>query len=144
MPAKPTASRVPAKPSAALPATMTSRPAGGAGKGDHKILFQKYFKSISPRNYSVHLKECNNGNHYLVLTETKRDAETGEVKKSKLFIYSEDFSQYFRMLHETAQFIKAHPVAEEIKLKRQRYWAKKEAEQAAAAREAADRHAAAA
>ena len=32
------------------------------------------------------------------------------------------------MLHETAQFIKAHPVSEEVKLKRQRYWARKEAE----------------
>jgi hypothetical protein len=38
------------------------------------------------------------------------------------------------MLHETAQFIKGHPVSEEVKLKRQRYWARKEAEQAAAAR----------
>jgi hypothetical protein len=72
-----------------------------------------------------------------VLTESKRDLETGEVKKTKLSIYSEDFGQYFRMLHETAQFIKTHPVPEEVKERRQRYWAKKEAEQAAAAREAA-------
>ena len=148
MPAKPTSPRVSAKAPAAG-ATRSAHavaPATSAGssKGDHKILFQKYFKSISPRQYSVHLKECPSGNHYLVLTETKRDPETGESKKSRIFVYSEDFSQYFRMLHETAQFIKTHPVAEEIKLKRQRYWAKKEVEAATAAREAAERQAAAA
>jgi hypothetical protein len=145
MPAKPTVSRVTSKAAApAAPAApVRSAPAGGT-KSDHKILFQKFFKSISPRQYSVHLKECPSGNHYLVLTETKRDPETGESKKSRLFIYSEDFSQYFRMLHETAQFIKTHPVPEEITLKRQRYWAKKEAEAATAAREAAERQAAAA
>ena len=66
------------------------------------------------------------------------------MKKSRIFVYSEDFGQYFRMLHETAQFIKAHPVPEEIKMKRQRFWAKKEAEAVTAAREAAERQAAAA
>ena len=73
----------------------------------------------------------------------KRDPASGEVKKTKVFVYSEDFAQYFRMLHETAQFIKAHPVSQEIKMRRMRYWAKKEAEQATAAREAAERQAAA-
>lgn len=123
--------------------TPRTAPAGrngalnGHAKPDHKILFQKYFKSIGPRQYAAHMKEGPSGNQYLVLSESKRDPETGEVKKVKLFIYSEDFGQYFRMLHETAQFIKSHPVPEEVKERRQRYWAKKEAEQAAAAREAA-------
>ena len=62
--------------------------------------------------YAAQLKEAGNGNHFLVLTEGKRDPATNEVKKLKLFVFSEDFSAFFRMLHETAQFIKAHPVSE--------------------------------
>src|SRR4051812_41550477 len=143
MPAKPATSR----PSAAVAAPAKAAGSGkgsSAGKTDHKILFQKYFKSIGPRTYAVQIKEANNGNHYIVLTEGKRDLMTNEVRKTRLFVYSEDFGSYFRMLHETAQFIKTHPVAEEIKSRRQRYWAKKEAEAATAAREAAERQAAAA
>ena len=143
-----------AKPSATASSRVTpgrngsvasgrATPAASAGK-EPKILFQKYFKSIGTRTYAAHLKENDKGNQFLVLTEGKRDPETGEIKKTKVFIYSEDFAQYFRMLHETAQFIKAHPVSEEVKLRRQRYWAKKEAEQAAAARMAPSRVSAAA
>ena len=154
MPAKPSRSpATPAAPSARngspangrqIPATTTTTAAAGAkGKDEAKILFQKYFKSVGPRTYAAQLKEAGNGNHFLVLTEGKRDPETNEVKKLKLFVYSEDFPAYFRMLHETAQFIKAHPVPQEIKMRRMRYWAKKEAEQATAAREAAERQAAA-
>ena|SRR5215207_1611641 len=115
-------------------AAASSRTSAAAAAKEPKILFQKYFKSVGSRSYAAHLKENEKGNQFLVLTESKRDASSGETKKSKVFIYSEDFAQYFRMLHETAQFIKAHPVSEEVKLKRQRYWARKEAEQAAAAR----------
>ena|SRR5687768_12080384 len=135
MPTKPTAPRPSPRANAptARPAPSGARPP----KPEHKILFQKYFKSIGPRTYAAQIKEASNKNHYLVLTEGKRDYETGDVKKTRIFVYSEDFGQFFRMLHETAQFIKAHPVPEEIKMRRQRFWAKKEAAQAAAAREAA-------
>ena len=153
MPAKPSASRpsTPAggeKPRNGASANGRQIPAAsgsakGGKDGEPKILFQKYFKSVGPRTYAAQLKEAGNGNHFLVLTEGKRDPETNEVKKLKLFVYSEDFPAYFRMLHETAQFIKAHPVPQEIKMRRMRYWAKKEAEQATAAREAAERQAAA-
>ena len=142
MPAKPSASRVhpasPARNGTPVPANRNNASASGA-KVEPKILFQKYFKSIGPRTYAAQVKEAGNGNQFLVLTEGKRDPETGEVKKIKVFVYSEDFAAYFRMLHETAQFIKAHPVSEDVKIKRQRYWARKEAEQAAAARDAAAR-----
>ena len=136
MPPKPTVPRSSPR-SSAPPARSASVNGARPQKPEHKILFQKYFKSIGPRTYAAQIKEASNKNHYLVLTEGKRDLTTGEVKKTRLFIYSEDFGTFFRMLHETAQFIKAHPVPEEIKIRRQRYWAKKEAEQAAAAREAA-------
>jgi hypothetical protein len=139
---KPVASKANAVlPSRAAPTKPTS---SRAAKSDHKVLFQKYFKSIGPRTYGVQIKESNKGNHYIVLNENRRDITTSDVKKTRMFIYSEDFAHYFRMLHETAQFIKTHPVPEEIKLRRQRYWARKEAEAATAAREAAERQAAAA
>src|SRR5689334_14102317 len=149
MPAKPSASRS-GTPGAAASAARNGTPANGrqipaaaagsaGSKGaEPKILFQKYFKSIGPRTYAAQLKEAGNGNHFLVLTEGKRDPVTNEVKKLKLFVYSEDFNAFFRMLHDTAQFIKAHPVSPEIKMRRMRYWAKKEAEQATAARVAAE------
>ena len=95
-----------------------------ASKAEPKILFQKYFKSVGPRTYAAQLKEASNGNHFLVLTEGKRDDKTGEVRKTRLFIYSEDFTEYFRMLHETAKFIKTNPVPEEIKRKRERFWSR--------------------
>ena len=124
-------SRVTARSSAPTGAGRTGSAAAAAAK-EPKVLFQKHFKSVGPRNYAAHVKENDKGNQFLVLTETKRDPATGEIKKTKVFVYSEDFGQYFRMLHETAQFIKSHPVSDDVKLKRQRYWARKEAEQATA------------
>ena len=91
---------------------------------EHPILFQKFFKSMGPRTYAAQIKKANNGNQYLVLTEGKRDKDSAEVRKTRLFLYSEDFVEFFRMLHETAQWIKANPVSEEYKQKRQRFWAR--------------------
>ena len=45
------------------------------------------------------LKKANNGNHFLVLTEGNRHKETGDIRKTRLFVYSEDFAAFFRMLH---------------------------------------------
>jgi hypothetical protein len=134
MPAKSSAAASSSRVTSARNGSTRHSPASSAAAKEPKILFQKYFKSVGTRSYAAHLKENDKGNQFLVLTEVKRDPESGEVKKTKVFVYSEDFAHYFRMLHETAQFIKAHPVSEEVKLKRQRYWARKEAEQAAAAR----------
>ncbi len=106
---------------------MGSNSASGAGKPakpEADLLFQKYFKSVGPRTYAAQVKRAGNGNHFLVLTEGKRDESTGEVRKTRLFLFSEDFVPFFRMLHETAQFIKANPVPEEVRKKRERHWAK--------------------
>ena len=108
---------MPAKPSPAVNGKNADKP-------EAKILFQKFFKSVGPRTYAAQIKEAGNGNHYLVLTEGKRDEATGEVRKTRLFVFSEDFVEFFRMLHETAQFIKANPVPDEVKKKRQRFWAR--------------------
>jgi len=93
-------------------------------KPEAEILFQKYFKSVGPRTYAAQLKRAANGNQFLVLTEGKRDEKTGDVRKTKLFVWSEDFVSFFRMLHETAKYIRENPLPEEIRLKRERYWAK--------------------
>src|SRR5437868_15458703 len=101
-----------------MPAT-TTRPATAGGKSDQpkpepKILFQKFFKSVGPRTYAAQVKEAGNGNHFLVLTEGKRDEKTGEVKKIRLFIFSEDFEEMFKLLDGTREFIRANPVANEV------------------------------
>ena len=101
--------------------------AGGksGGEAEHEILFQQYFKSANPqKTYAAQLKRANNGNHYLVVTEGKRDESTGDVRKTRVFVYSEDFIAFFKMLQAAAVFIKEHPVPDEVKRKRERFWAK--------------------
>jgi hypothetical protein len=93
-------------------------------KPEHKILFQKFFKSRGPRTYAAQLKEANNGNHYLVLTEGKRDEKTDQVRKTRLFVFSEDFPALFKMLQDAAQFIKANPVPAEVRQRREEFWKK--------------------
>ena len=99
---------------------------------DHEILFQKFFKSVGPRTYAAQLKRATNGNHYLVLMEGKRDEETGEVRKTRLFVYSEDFVEFFRLVKSTAEFIKANPVPEDVRRKREKFWQKQQAQGVAA------------
>ena len=117
---------MPASPKAKRFAPRGSAP--DRSGADHPILFQQFFKSVGPRTYAAQVKRASNGNHYLVLTEGKRDEKTDEVKKIRLFLYSEDFGEFFRLMKATAEFIKAHPVPKEVSQKRDRFWAKKAAE----------------
>ena len=109
------------------PAPKPAAMAPKVEKPEAEIIFQKFFKSVGPRTYASQIKRAGNGNHFLVLTEGKRDDKTGEVRKTRVFVFSEDFGAFFRMLHETAQFIKANPVSEEVRRKREKFWAKKAA-----------------
>lgn len=105
----------------------TSSPAAGNGpaaKPEADILFQTYFKSVGPRTYAAQVKRAGNGNHFLVLTEGKKDPDSGEPRKTRLFVFSEDFVEFFKMLHQTAAFIRENPVPEEIKNKRAKFWAR--------------------
>lgn len=110
----------PVAPKSASP-SQSIRP---AAKPEADILFQTYFKSVGPRTYAAQVKRAGNGNHFLVLTEGKKDPETGEPRKIRLFIFSEDFKEFFKMLQETAVFIRENPVPEEIKNKRAKFWAR--------------------
>jgi hypothetical protein len=117
-----------------------SRPAGGPsdrGGADHDILFQKFFKSIGPRTYAAQVKRAKNGNHYLVLMEGKRDDATADVRKTRLFVYSEDFVEFFRLVKSAAEFIKANPLPRDVQDKRDRYWSKQAAGAPAASAPAA-------
>jgi hypothetical protein len=115
-------------------AANSARPAkagtsGAAAKPEPEILFQKYFKSVGPRTYAAQLKRAGNGNHFLVLTESKRDEKTNEPRKTRLYIYSEDFVAYFRMLHETAQFIRQNPVPEKTRKRQELHWSRKSSDE---------------
>ena len=98
---------------------------GEQPRPEPKILGQFYFKSVGPRTYASQVKEAANGNHFIVLTEGRRDKETGDVRKTRLLVFSEDFESFFKMLEDTARFIKANPVPEEVQRKQERFWAKK-------------------
>lgn len=110
----------------------TPRPRNFQGRGGNRpskpkpepvILFQKYFKSVGPRTYAAQVKRVANGNHMLVLTEGKRDEVTGELRKSRLFVYSEDFVEMFKLLHDSAEFIRANPLSDKVKADRAKFWA---------------------
>jgi|GEM_PF-2844090 len=109
--------------------SAVASPSKPEGKQDSDILFQTYFKSVGPRTYAAQVKRAGNGNHFVVLTEGKRDENSGEVRKTRLYVFSEDFSAFFKMLQETAVFIRANPLPEEIKQKRANYWKKKAREE---------------
>ena len=128
--ARPTPQRVPAKTDAA-----TNRGSNGKHGTDaqppaeQKILFQKFFKSVGPRTYAAQIKQARNGNYFLVLTEGKRDPETDEVRKTKILVFSEDFKEFFHLLTDAVTFLREHPMPDEIKRKRDRFWAKRNGEQ---------------
>jgi hypothetical protein len=97
-------------------------------KPEPKILFQKYFKSVGPRTYAVQVKEAGTGNHFLVLTEGKRDTKTDQVRKICLYVFSEDFEAFFKTVEEAAKFTRDHPVPPDVIQRQKKFWAKKKAE----------------
>ncbi len=79
---------------------------------DRPVLFQQFFKSGS-RTYAAQVKQASNGKPFLVLTEGKRDPKTDEVKKSKLFVLSDDLTEFFHLLQDTATFLR--PLRQQMK-----------------------------
>src|SRR4051812_11312281 len=96
-------------------------------ESEHEILFQKFFKSVGPRTYAAQVKKARNGNHYVVLMEGKRDDKTDEVRKTRLFVYSEDFVEFFRLIKSAAEFIKTHPMPKGMQARREKFWTKRAA-----------------
>jgi hypothetical protein len=110
--------------------TPQSGSGSGSAKAEPKILFQDFFKSVGPRTYAAQVKQAGNGNHFLVLTEGKRDEKTGDIRKTRLFVFSEDFDAFFKLVERASAHIKSHPVPIEVRKKRQNFWAKKAQEPA--------------
>ncbi|MGN6627878.1 MAG: DUF3276 family protein [Tepidisphaeraceae bacterium] len=113
-----------ARPTTAKPGTGRS---GGDRKEEipHPILFQQFFKSVGPRTYAAQVKKATNGNHYLVLTEGRRDDKTGEVYKKRLNVFSEDFEPFLDLIRAFAAFNKAHPVPDNVRQRQAALWKKK-------------------
>jgi hypothetical protein len=78
-------------------------------KAEPKIIHQTFFKSVGPRTYAAQIKEIANGNHLL-------------VRKTRLFVYAEDFPELFKMLDDAKAFIESHPVSKAAQAKRQKFW----------------------
>ena len=105
-------------------ATAKKPPAEKPARPEPEVLFQSYFKSAEARTYAAQVKRASKGNHFLVLTEGKRDPKTDELRKSWVMVWADDFPAFFRMLQETAQFIKANPVPEEVRQSRAKWLAR--------------------
>ena len=98
-----------------MPAAMQMRAQGkSAPKPEPKILHQAFFKSVGTRTYAAQVKEAGNGNHFILLTEGKRDEKTGELRKTRLIVFSEDFPEFFKLLDQTHRFTQSHPVPESV------------------------------
>ena len=108
--------------------------APAAVKAEAKILFQDYFRSVGPRTYAAQVKAAGNGNHFIVLTEGRRDEKTGDVRKTKLFVFSEDFEAFFAMFNKAADFVRRNPMSAEVVERRKRYWTKQRGRQHADAK----------
>jgi hypothetical protein len=125
---RPKAENVPKPGLASRAPDPSKKPAGSQPPAEHEILFQQFFKSVGPRTYVAQVKRANNGNHYVVLTEGKRDGKTQDVRKVRLFVFSEDFDEFFKLMSGAAAFVRAHPVPKDVKAKRERFWAKQAAD----------------
>lgn len=104
--------------------TAQAKPAAS----EQPILFQTYFKSVGPRTYAAQLKQAQNGNHFLVLTEGNRKKDSDEIRKTRLFVFSEDFPAFFDLIRQAADFVRSHPVEEKVRRKQMAYWKRKSEE----------------
>ena len=68
------------------------------------------------------MKEAGNGNHFILITEGIRDKKTGELRKTKLILFSEDFESFFNMIADTTKYVRAHPVPKEIAERQAKMW----------------------
>ncbi len=79
---------------------------------DHPVIFQQYFKS-GARTYAAQIKQAGNGRPFLVLAEGKRDSKTDGVRKARIYVFDEDLPTFFRLLQDTAQFLR--PLRQQLK-----------------------------
>jgi hypothetical protein len=108
------------------PAPSMANASSSSDKPPDPIQFQQWFKSVNPlRTYAAQVQRARNGNSYLVLTEGKRDKATGELRKTRLFLYGEDFESFTKLIESTLTYLRAHPLEAKFRAKRQKFWAAK-------------------
>ena len=111
----------------------TGERTGETARVEHPILFQTYFKSVGPRTYAVQVKRASNNNHYIVLTEGRRDEKSGEIRKNRINIFSEDFPAFWNLLSDLAKWVRSHPVPPKVASRQAALWKKRAAQNASPA-----------
>ncbi|MCG9911500.1 MAG: PUR family DNA/RNA-binding protein [Flavobacteriales bacterium] len=72
-----------------------------------------YSKSVraGKRTYFFDVKAMRDGNHYLIVTESKKSTKPNgdfTYEKHKIFLYPEDFDKFMDGLHDALNFIHAN------------------------------------
>ena len=111
--------------SARKSAPPKSNPQRSDSKPEPKILYQSYFKSVGTRTYAAQVKQASNGNHFITLTEGRRDEKTGELRKIYVMVWSEDFEAFFKLVADTNKFVREHPVPTAVAERQARMWERK-------------------
>jgi hypothetical protein len=107
-----------------------SNPRSSDARPEPKILYQSYFKSVGTRTYAAQVKEASNGNHFITLTEGRRDEKTGELRKIYVMVWSEDFEAFFKLVADTNKFVREHPVPREVAERQAKMWERRRKEAA--------------
>ncbi|MBN2746498.1 MAG: DUF3276 family protein [Bacteroidales bacterium] len=75
---------------------------------DNAVVFNRTLKA-GKRTYFFDVKETNNGEFYLSLTESKRFFNKNDgsfyFKKRNIYLYKENMIEFSKQLHEIIQFI---------------------------------------
>ena len=67
-------------------------------------------KSAGSRTYFFDLKETKTNNTYLQVTESKpKGKEEDGFEQNRIFLFSEDFEEWFKTMGEVYRHLKAHP-----------------------------------
>lgn len=67
-------------------------------------------KSVGSRTYFFDLKEAKTNNTYLQITESRpKGAEAEGFEQNRIFLFSEDFDEWFKTLGDVYRHLKAHP-----------------------------------
>lgn len=79
-------------------------------KGDNDIIFSKTIKA-GKRIYYLDVKESRKGELFLVITESKQitvasgEKNEQQYEKHKIFLYREDFNNFFESLAQIVEYI---------------------------------------
>lgn len=70
-----------------------------------KELFSRCVKAGS-RFYYIDAKQDSSGNYYMVMSESRTNAQTGVRERQRIFVYEEDVDKFMTSLSEVAVALK--------------------------------------